>query len=77
MQPRPAHRVEPHLGLQDASVVHEPSQPAGSLVDRLEQTHDVGLDRDVGSDSERRGSSRLNVRDHSRGSFGIFAIVDA
>ena len=77
MQSRCAHRVEPHLCLQDAGVVHEPSQPAGSLVDRLEQTHDIRLDRNIGRDRKRRGSSRLDVCHHSRGSFSVLAIVDA
>ena len=52
------------------------SEPS-TLVDRLEEPEDVGLDADVGADGDGRAAARFDVGDHGIGRRAIRSIVDA
>ena len=71
-----AHRVDAHLGLEDAGVVDEATQPFQRLVRGLEQSDDIEFERDVGGHSQGPSTRRFNIRDDPVGGFLVLPVVD-
>lgn len=71
------HRLQAHLPLQHAGVVHQHVQPAERLVQALEHLLDLFFDTHVGLYSQRFAAPRAYDIDQRFGVFAPLPVVDA
>ena len=75
LEPRRVHRLDAHLRLEDAGIVHEPGEWSKPVAG-LEQAHHVCFNRDVGADRDRASSSGLDGRDGRVRRRAVAAVID-
>jgi hypothetical protein len=75
--PRGVHRLDPHLLLENARVVHQAGNSPESLPGRLEQPDDIRFDGHVRGNRHRFAAARFDLRDERLGLRAGTPVIDA